>query len=143
MSLEILQRDREGIILLDLKGRITAGPETAVLWSVIERISGEQGPKVILNFHEIDLIDSSGLGAMVMCQANLRRIGGVAKLAYLNWHNLQLLSPTKIYTIFEVFDDETEAVNSFFPGREIRRFDILAFVQQFKDDQASAPSKDE
>lgn len=66
-----------------------------------------------------------------------------AKLAYLNWHNLQLLSPTKIYTIFEVFDDETEAVNSFFPGREIRRFDILAFIQQFKDDQASAPSKDE
>ena len=59
-------------------------------------------------------------------------MGGIAKLSQLNRRNLELLLLTKIDTIFEVFDDETEAVNSFFPEREIRRFDILDFVQQMK-----------
>jgi anti-sigma B factor antagonist len=48
----------------------------------------------------------------------------------LNKRNLELLLLTKLHTIFEVFDDVQEAVNSFFPGREIKRFDILAFVKQ-------------
>ena len=59
-------------------------------------------------------------------------MGGIAKLSQLDRRNLELLLLTKIDTIFEVFDDETEAVNSFFPEREIRRFDILDFVQQMK-----------
>ena len=74
----------------------------------------------------------------VLLQASkrtLQKIGGVAKLAHLNRRNLELLLLTKIDTIFEVFDDETEAVNSFFPEREIRRFDILAFVQQLKEEK--------
>lgn len=132
MSLEIQERDREGIILLDLKGRIIAGDEVGTLRSAIERISEAQGPKIILNLHGVDYIDSMGLGTMVFCQTRLKKISGVAKLAYLNRRNLELLLLTKIDTIFEVFDDETEAINSFFPEREIRRFDILEFVQQLK-----------
>lgn len=132
MSLEIVQRDREGIVLLDLKGRIVAGDEVGAFRSAIERISVAEGPRVILNLHGVDYIDSMGLGTMVMCQTRLRKASGVAKLSQLNRRNLELLLLTKIDTIFEVFDDETEAVNSFFPEREIRRFDILAFVQQLK-----------
>jgi anti-sigma B factor antagonist len=142
MSLEFIQREREGIILLDLKGRIVAGPEITVFWSAIEGVSKIPKPKVILNLHEIDLIDSSGLGAMVMCQTQLRKIGGVARLAFLNKDNFHLLPLAKIDTVFEIFDDETEAVNSFFPGREIRRFDILEFVTQFKEGQAIESRKD-
>jgi anti-sigma B factor antagonist len=143
MSLDIIQREREGIILLDLKGRIVAGPEIAVFWSAIERVSKTREPKVILNLHEIDLIDSMGLGAMVLCQTYLRRVSGVARLAFPNQHNPQLLPLAKIDTVFEIFGDETEAVNSFFSGREIRRFDILAFVTQLKEGQAIEPRKDE
>jgi anti-sigma B factor antagonist len=132
MSLEILQRDREGIILLDLKGRIIAGDEVGAFRSVIERISIAEAPRIILNLHGVDYIDSLGLGTMVFCQTRLQKISGVAKLAHLNRRNLELLLLTKIDTIFEVFDDETEAINSFFPEREIRRFDILEFVQQLK-----------
>jgi anti-sigma B factor antagonist len=135
MHLEILQREREGIILLDLKGRIIAGPEVATLRSVIEKIAESQNQKVVLNLHAVEFIDSSGLGAMVMCYTRLQRVNGVAKLAYLNRRNLELLLLTKIDTIFEVFDDETDAVNSFFPDRAIRRFDILAFVQQMKEEE--------
>jgi anti-sigma B factor antagonist len=132
MHLEINQREREGILLFDLKGRIIAGDEVGALRTAIESLPQDGGPKVILNMQAVDYIDSSGLGTMVMCQMRLQKIKGMAKLAYLNRRSLELLLLTKIDTIFEVFDDETEAVNSFFPEREIRRFDILSFVQQMK-----------
>jgi anti-sigma B factor antagonist len=135
MSLEIHEREREGVILLDLKGRIIAGDEVGVFRSSIERLSESAQPKIILNLHAVDYIDSLGLGTMVMCYTRLQRIGGITKLSQLNRRNLELLLLTKIDTIFEVFDDETEAVNSFFPEREIRRFDILAFVQQLKENK--------
>lgn len=132
MHLEIQQRDREGIILLDLKGRLVAGDEVAAFRTAVELLAQSGAPKIILNLNGVDYIDSLGLGTMVMCYTRLQKVGGVAKLSQLNRRNLELLLLTKIDTIFEVFDDETEAVNSFFPEREIRRFDILDFVQQMK-----------
>jgi anti-sigma B factor antagonist len=143
MSLDIIQREREGIILLDLKGRIIAGPEIEVFWSAIERVSEKENPNVILNLQEIDAIDSSGLGAMVMGQMHLRKVGGTVKLALLDRREFQTVLLTTISSMFEVFEDETDAVNSFFPGREIRRFDILEFVSQSKEGQAIEPRKDE
>jgi anti-sigma B factor antagonist len=135
MHLEIQQRDREGIILLDLKGRLVAGDEVGLFRDTVELLSKLEAPKIILNLHAVDYIDSLGLGTMVMCYMRLQKVGGVAKLSQLNRRNLELLLLTKIDTIFEVFEDETEAVNSFFPEREIRRFDILAFVQQLETDK--------
>ena len=58
----------------------------------------------------------------------------MAKLLNMNRRNIELLIMSKIDTIFDVFEDETDAVNSFFPGREIKRFDILSFVQQMRDE---------
>ena len=129
MHLHIQQRDREGITLLDLKGRLVAGDESGAFRDVIETLAKDGPAKIILNMREVDFIDSLGLGTMVMCYTRLKKTGGVAKLSLLNRRNLELLLLTKIDTIFEVFDDETEAVNSFFPDRAIRRFDILDFVQ--------------
>ena len=135
MHLEISEREREGIILLDLKGRLVAGEEVGLFRTAFERVSQTEAPKLILNLHAVDYIDSLGLGTMVMCYTRLQKVGGLAKLAQLNRRNLELLLLTKIDTIFEVFDDETEAVNSFFPEREIRRFDILSFVQEMKENK--------
>jgi anti-sigma B factor antagonist len=135
MHLEIQQRDREGITLLDLKGRLVAGDEVAAFRSTVELLSLGEAPKIILNLRHVDYIDSLGLGTMVMCYTRLQKVGGIAKLTQLNRRTLELLLLTKIDTIFEVFDDETEAVNSFFPEREIRRFDILEFVEQMKKDK--------
>lgn len=132
MHLQIHQREREGITLLDMKGRLVAGEETGLFRSTFELLAQAHEPRIILNLEGVDYIDSLGLGTMVMCYTRMQKVGGVAKLAHLNRRNLELLLLTKIDTIFEVFDDETEAVNSFFPEREIRRFDILAFVQGLK-----------
>jgi anti-sigma B factor antagonist len=132
MALEIAQREREGIIILDLKGRITAGDEAGAFRGAVEKAAATPEPRLILNLQGVDYIDSTGLGAMVMCSTRLSRAGGRAKLLNLNRRSMELLVMTKIDTIFEAFDDEVDAVNSFFPGREIRKFDILSFVQQMK-----------
>ncbi len=77
-------------------------------------------------------MDSTGLGALVMAATTLRKSGGAIKLLNLNKRNLELLVLTKLATVFDLFTDEQDAVNSFFPDREIRAFDILSFVEQLK-----------
>ncbi len=134
MSLEIAEREREGIILLDMKGRITMGDEVSAFRSAFEKYAAEPGGKLILNMHEVDYVDSTGLGALVMCSTRFKSLNGVAKLVNVNRRNIELILMTKIDTIFEVFDDETDAVNSFFPGREVKRFDILQFVQNLREE---------
>jgi anti-sigma B factor antagonist len=134
MNLEIKDREREGIVLLDFKGRITAGEEVTAFRTSFEPVAGTSEPKLILNLKDVDYIDSTGLGAMVLCSTTIKRAGGVTKLLNLNRRNLELLVLTKIDTIFEVFDDEMDAINSFFPGREIKRFDILSFVRKMKEE---------
>ena len=135
MPLEISRREREGIVLLDLKGRIVAGDETSDFRSAFEKEADNRPEaRLILNMQGVDYVDSTGLGALVMCSTLLRNNNGQTKLLNVNRRNIELLIMTKIDTIFEVFDNETDAVNSFFPDRAIKRFDILAFVQQFKDE---------
>src|SRR5580658_11127328 len=123
MGLEIVHREREGIKLIDLKGRIVVGEEASIFRNAIEQLSAQPGLQLILNMQEVDYVDSTGLGAMVMCSTRVRNANGVAKLVNVNRRNIELLVMTKIDTMFEVFDDETEAVNSFFPDRQIKRFD--------------------
>jgi anti-sigma B factor antagonist len=84
---------------------------------------------VILDLSHVDYVDSTGLGGMVICYTTLKRHGGALKLVNPNKRNIELLALTKLYTVFEVFTETQDAVNSFFPDREIKRFDILAFVQ--------------
>jgi anti-sigma B factor antagonist len=131
MSLDITSREREGIFILDLKGRITAGQEATALRESISGLN-QEGRNVVLNLDHVDYIDSTGLGALVMCSTSLRKNGGNMKLLNLNRRNIELLVMTKLATVFEIFTDEQDAINSFFPDRKIQKFDILSFVQQMK-----------
>jgi anti-sigma B factor antagonist len=134
MGLEIAQREREGIVLFDMKGRIVAGAETSAFREEIERLQAASKLELILNMANVDFIDSTGLGAMVVCASNMKKAGGKVKLLNLNKRNIELLVVTRLTTMFEIFDDEQDAVNSFFPGREIKTFDILSFVKQMKEE---------
>ena len=134
MSLEIESRDREGITILDLKGRITMGDEVTSFRQKIKDLSQAPKSKILLNMQHVDYIDSTGLGAIVMGSSAVRASGGTIKLLNLNRRNVELLVATKLATIFEIFNDEQDAVNSFFPGREIKGFDILEFVNTQKQD---------
>jgi anti-sigma B factor antagonist len=134
MSLEIAHREREGIVILDLKGRITAGHEAGTFREAFEQYTAAEGSRLVLNMQHVDYVDSTGLGAMVMCSKRASNANGVAKLVNVNRRNIELLVMTRIDTLFEVFDDEIDAINSFFPDREIKRFDILSFVQDIQNE---------
>ncbi len=130
MSLEIRQREREGITILDLAGRITVGEEASRLREILRDLTAAGVRTVILNLRGVDYIDSTGLGAMVVCYTSLRKQGGRVKLENVNRRQVELLVFTKLTTVFEIFNDEQDAVNSFFPDRAIKHFDILSFVRE-------------
>jgi len=134
MSLTIEKREREGIAIVDLKGRIVMGGEVASFRDMLRQMGERPDQNVILNMQGVDYIDSTGLGAVVMGSTAVRNSGGGVKLLNLNKRNIELLVATKLATIFEIFDNEQDAVNSFFPGREIKGFDILEFVKAQKRD---------
>ena len=132
MALQITKRLREGIHVLELKGRLVAGDEVTTFRTAIEEACAEEKPKIIACLRDVDYVDSTGLGAMVMASTQLKRTGGALRLMNVNRRNIELLVLTKLDTMFEIYTDETDAVNSYFPGREIRKFDILSFVQGMK-----------
>jgi anti-sigma B factor antagonist len=135
MALEITEREREGVAILDMKGRLIAGPDTAIFRAEFERLAAEHKYRAILNLKEVDFIDSTGLGALVVCASSLKKNkDGDAKLLHLNKRNLELMVVTRLTTMFEIFDDEQFALNSFFPGRELKTFDLLSFVKQMKEE---------
>ncbi len=130
MSFDIQKREREGVVILDLKGRLVVGEAASRLRDDILALASAGQTRVILNLCAVDFIDSTGLGAMVICFTTLKKAGGALKLCNLAEREIELLVLTKLTSVFELFDDEQHALNSFFPGREMKRFDILSFVQK-------------
>jgi anti-sigma B factor antagonist len=133
MSLDIRESSREGVDILSLKGRLTVGEASSVR-EKITAVIATGTVNVLLNLQNVEYIDSTGLGALVICFTSLKKAGGALKLVNPNKRNVELLLLTKLHTIFEVFNDEQDGVNSFFPDREIKHFDILSFVQAEKDE---------
>jgi anti-sigma B factor antagonist len=130
MSLDIQEREREGIVLLDLNGRLIVGEPVSSLREKVRELSDAGKVNVILNLAELEYIDSTGLGGLVISYTTLKKAGGALKILNLSKRNVELLVLTKLTTVFELFDDEQDAINSFFPNRQVRKFDILNFVQQ-------------
>ena len=135
MALEIQQKEREGVPILDLKGRITVGQEATALREKVASLTAAGIKNIVLNLAHVDYIDSTGLGALVIVATSLRKAGGNVKLVNLNRRNIELLVMTKLATVFEIFNDEQDAVNSYYPDRKIKTFDILNFVQQMKKEE--------
>jgi anti-sigma B factor antagonist len=129
MGLEIAEREREGVTILALKGRITMS-EVSPVRDKVQQLLAAGHNQIVLDLGDVEYIDSTGLGNLVISYTQVKKAGGALKLVRLNKRNVELLALTRLHTVFEVFEDETDAVNSFFPGREIKRFDILSFVQQ-------------
>jgi anti-sigma B factor antagonist len=125
MDLGLDRREKEGIQILDLRGHLKAGDAEASLRTAITALAETGVVNIILNLKEANRIDGDGLEAMVFCYTQIRKRGGTLKLLHLNVDHLNLNVLTKLTTVFEVFTDERDAVNSFFPHRAVHRFDIL------------------
>jgi anti-sigma B factor antagonist len=135
MALEIQQRERERVTILDLKGRVTVGRDATALREKVAELAAAGTLTVILNLQHVDYIDSTGLGALVMAATSVQKMGGRVKLLNLNRRNIELLVMTKLATVFEIFADEQDAVNSYYPDRKLKTFDLLSFVQQMKKEE--------
>jgi anti-sigma B factor antagonist len=130
MSLHIEEREREGIAILDLKGPLTLGDGDLELRDRLSALHQSGKVNIVLNLKNVTHIDSTGLGTLVFGLARLRKSGGGLALLDVNKAHLGLFSLTKLAIAFEFFDDEQEAVNSFFPDREMKPFDVLDFVER-------------
>jgi len=128
MPLEIAESVREDVVILTLKGRLTLG-ESNLVREKIAALSAAGKHNVVVDLGAVDYIDSTGLGILVICFTSLKKQGGALKLVNPNKRNVELLLLTKLHTVFEVFNEDQDAVNSFFPDRQIKHFDILSFVQ--------------
>jgi anti-sigma B factor antagonist len=129
MALEIAESVREEVVILTLKGRLTLGESNSVR-ERIAQLSAAGKHNVVVDLGAVEYIDSTGLGILVICFTSLKKQGGALKLVNPNKRNVELLLLTKLHTVFEVFTEVQDAVNSFFPDRQIKHFDILNFVQQ-------------
>src|SRR4051812_4992752 len=113
MSLKSSARQVDGIIILDLSGRITLGEGSVVLRDTIREVLGKGQKKILLNLGDVTYIDSSGIGELVSAFTAVRKEGGELKLLNLTKKVHDLLQITKLYTVFDVKDDEAVAVGSF------------------------------
>ena len=134
MSLEMSQKEIEGITILGLHGRLVAGADVAELRSRFDALLAQRIINIILDLANVQYIDSSGLGALVIGHSQAKKAGGALKLLNVSKRSAQLLILTKLSTVFEIFDDEPAALNSFFPDREVKGFDILDFVKEAQSD---------
>ena len=113
MSMAITLRRFDDVVVLDLSGRITIGEGTLMLRDRIQKMLEEGEVKFLLNLSEVDYIDSSGLGELVSSFTTVKSQAGTLKLLSLTRRVRDLMQITKLLTVFDVFDDETEALKSF------------------------------
>ena len=113
MSMKASTRQVDGITIIDLSGRITLGEGSVVLRDTIRDSVGQGVKKILLNLGDVTYIDSSGIGELVSAYTTVRNQGGELKLLNLTKKVHDLLQITKLYTVFDVRDDEAGAIRSF------------------------------
>ena len=113
MTMKASTRQVDGITIVDLSGRITLGEGSVVLRDNIRDIVGQGHKKILLNLGDVTYIDSSGIGELVSAFTTVRNQGGELKLLNLTKKVHDLLQITKLYTVFDVRDDEAGAIKSF------------------------------
>jgi anti-sigma B factor antagonist len=106
-------RQLDGVTVVDMSGRITLGEGSVVLRDTIRDLIGKGQKKILLNLGDVTYIDSSGIGELVSAFTAVRREGGELKLLNLTKKVHDLLQITKLYTVFDIKDDEAAAIQSF------------------------------
>jgi len=129
MSLQMLHRKNEGIEILDLKGCLTLGQEDLDFRECLERLLQSGNIRVALNHDDLRELDSTGLATLLFAREQLRKSGGNLALFNLHQSHIELLADAQLETAFEVFQTQQDAIDSFFPGRQVKAYDVLEFVE--------------
>src|SRR3954467_8460166 len=113
MSIEFSTRQADDITIVDLKGRITLGEGSVTLRDAVHDLLSKGKKRILLNLGNVNYIDSSGIGELVSAYTAAQQQGGELKLLNVTKKIHGLLQITKLYTVFDVKDDEALAVESF------------------------------
>ncbi len=113
MNMTINQRRLDDVVALDLAGRITIGEGSVMLRQRIQKMLNAGDKKFLLNLADVDYIDSSGLGELVSSFTRVKNQEGELKILALTRRVRDLMQITKLLTVFDVYDDEAEAIKSF------------------------------
>ena len=111
--MKIEKRKKGDVVILDFRGKILIGEGIDVLRNSINETISEQETKVLLNFAEVPYLDSTGLGEVVRSYTSIKKTGGVVKIVNLTNKVRDLLSVTKLITVFDTFESEDKAIESF------------------------------
>ena len=111
--MHITTREVRHVTIVDMNGRITLGDETGKLRETVRKLISDGKKKIVLNLAQVDYIDSSGVGELVSSFTAVRNAGGELKLLNLTKKVHDVLYVTKLYTVFDIKDDEFNAVKSF------------------------------
>jgi anti-sigma B factor antagonist len=113
MAIFIVEKVIDGVMMVDLRGRITLGPETEALRTKLKELLNAGQRHIILNLGEVTYLDSVGLSTLVAGYTSARNVGGNLKLLHLPRGVQQLLQITRLSTVFEIYEDLGAAVESF------------------------------
>ena len=113
MSVKLNTRQVGNVSVVDVAGRITLGEGSAALRETLRDMVAKNQTKILLNLGDVTYIDSSGIGELVSGYTTVANTGGQLKLLNLNKRVKDLLQITKLFTVFEVKEDEAEAIRSF------------------------------
>jgi anti-sigma B factor antagonist len=113
MAIYIVEKAFNDVMLVDVRGRITLGPETEALRSKLKELVNTGHHRIILNLGEVTYLDSVGLSTLIASYTSARNAGGNLKLLHLPRGVHQLLQITRLSTVFEIHEDLTTAVESF------------------------------
>lgn len=113
MGIKTSTRMVGGVVIVDTIGELRLGEGTDVVRTVVRDLLTQRYKNILLNLRDVRHIDSAGVGELMSCYTSVRNQGGQLKLMNLNKHVHNLLQITKLYTIFDVAEDEDSAVASF------------------------------
>ena len=112
MSAVVKSRQLDDVVILDISGRLTLGEGTITLRDALQKLLNRGERKFVMNLEHVDYIDSAGLGELITGFTTVRAQGGQLKLLKLTHRIHDLLQITKLLTVFDSFDSETEAIKS-------------------------------
>ena len=113
MSMKVSTRQVDGVTVMDMSGRITLGEGSVVLRDAVRDLLSKGNKKILANLADVNYIDSSGIGELVSAFTTVKNQGGELKLLNLTKKVHDLLQITKLYTVFDVKDNEAAAIKSF------------------------------
>jgi anti-sigma B factor antagonist len=140
-KLEIHQRERDGIVILDLHGKLIMGGGDIALRDFAQSLLDGGNRKLTLNLAEISEIDTSGMGVLLFLAEQYRNAGGKLVLFNIARSHGKVYEMARLEAVIEIYRDELDAINSFFPDRKVTRYDILEYVEKQNHPEPEASEK--